>query len=400
MNTAMPTATHAATARAAIGAILAGDPPNGAQPADLGEWWPAYAALAEAHATGSTPAARAAWGALCNATPGLAALVAGEPEATPRYVILTAAVALEPQPPIVWIVEGIFSAGSVSLLAGEPGSGKTFALLDCGVSVALGQRWLGYAVTQCPVLIVDEESGPRRLKRRLGDVLRGHDASPTTPPFFTSLARFDLWQPDDVTALQSAIVETGARFVVVDALADLLPGRDENSVKDMQPGFMALRAIAEATDAALVVIHHLNKSGGYRGSTAIKGAVDLLLTVEKSGDVLTFKSDKARDVEAVAFASAMNFGPDMFNLSPAVVAAARPTFTKSESYVLRYLQGHGQSPKSDIENHADVCTSGTARNALYALTNKGYCKRIDDGAQGNAAIYALTTQGEEAACNV
>lgn len=316
--------------------------------------------------------------------------------AAPRYVLHSAADALQPQPPIEWIVQDVFSAGSVSILAGEPGSGKTWALLDCAVSVALGAWWLGYHVTQYPVLIVDEESGPRRLMRRLGDVLRGHEAGPQTPVYFVSLARFDLWQPDDVGYLQGAILDTGARFVVIDALADVMPGRDENAVKDVQPVFMALRGIAEATQAAIVVIHHNNKAGGYRGSTAIKGAVDLLLTAEKQNNVLTFKSEKARDVEAVSFAALANWTLDTFNLSP-TVATFTPTFTKGEGYVLRYLSEHGESSKTDIERHADVCAGRTAGNSLYSLTSKGFCKRVDFGGQGTAARYSLTAEGEKVA---
>ncbi len=94
----------------------------------------------------------------------------------PRFTVYSATDALEPQPPIDWIIESLFSAGSVSAIYGEGGSKKTYAMLDAAVCVAIGAQWLDLATSKSAVLIVDEESGRRRLSRRLGDVLRGHMA--------------------------------------------------------------------------------------------------------------------------------------------------------------------------------------------------------------------------------
>ena len=46
-----------------------------------------------------------------------------------RYEILTAASFFEPQEPINWIVDGLISAGSVSVFFGEAGCGKTLSLI-------------------------------------------------------------------------------------------------------------------------------------------------------------------------------------------------------------------------------------------------------------------------------
>jgi RecA-family ATPase len=80
--------------------------------------------------------------------------------------------------------------------------------------------------------------------------------------------------------------------VIVDALADVMPGRDENAVKDTAPIFLTLRKIAEETQCAIIVIHHSNKTGGYRGSSAIKGAIDLLLSVEKKNEITHMISNR------------------------------------------------------------------------------------------------------------
>jgi DNA-binding MarR family transcriptional regulator len=319
----------------------------------------------------------------------------------PRYVIRWAADALKPQPDTEWFVSPLFAAQSVSLIVGEGGSGKTYAALDCAVCVALGGRWLDFDTQQVPVLIIDEESGPRRLAIRLGEVLRGHHGDDDTPLAYVSLARFNIFSPGDVVEIGKIIEETGARFVVIDALADVAIGADENSAGDMQPGIMALRDIAEEQNVHVLVIHHANKAGGYRGTTALKGGVDLMLMVENDGSgLLTFKTEKARDIAPVKFAGYMRFQEGLFDLQPAVEAEGLPTFPKSERYVLRYLRDHGPALVGDITGHADVCTPGTARNALYRITDRGYAERIDDGTQGQAALYNLTAEGEDAAVHL
>lgn len=312
-----------------------------------------------------------------------------------RYVLRTASDALQPQPPIDWIIENLFSAGSVSLLVGEGGSKKTWAMLDAAVCVALGRPWLEFETKQAGVLFIDEESGARRMARRLGDVLRGYGADDTTPIWYVCLAGFNFLQgTDDFNELQKLIVGSGARLVIIDALADVMLGGDENSVKDIQPVFHGLRQVAEAAQVAVVVIHHANKAGSYRGSTAMHGAVDLLLKVEsRTGEsYIAFDCEKARDVEPHKFAAKANFLDRMFNLSVASPPARGESYSKAERYVLRYLEEHGESLIEDIKAHADACSENAARQAVYSLADKRKIERKNTGGQGAKAIFGLIDQ--------
>ncbi len=77
------------------------------------------------------------------------AISAGQPGQTAktpkaRYEILTASQALQPQPPVEWVIDGLVSAGSVNVFFGEGGSKKTWALLDMAVCVASGKDWLDF----------------------------------------------------------------------------------------------------------------------------------------------------------------------------------------------------------------------------------------------------------------
>jgi predicted ATP-dependent serine protease len=161
------------------------------------------------------------------------------------FQIHRASEAMDPLPPVDWIVEGLLSSSSTSVFAGDSGVGKTYAMLDLGVAVAAGQDWLGFSVVQGPVLFIDEENGERRLKRRLAEVMRGHNAPADLPFFCISFAGIDLRNQESVDQLAKAVELTRARLVILDSMMDFTPGADENSVKDMQPAYHHMRLIAD-----------------------------------------------------------------------------------------------------------------------------------------------------------
>lgn len=310
----------------------------------------------------------------------------------------------EPQP-LEFLVENLITKGSVNLFFGTGGSKKTWLCLDMAVDVALGKPWLGRETEQTTVLIVDEESGPKRLRLRILKTLNGHLAPgwENVPLAYTSLSMIDLGDPDDINALHVLIEETGAGLVIIDALADVCPGRDENSVKDMQPVFHNLRALAESTDAAFLIIHHSNKQGGYRGSTAIQAACDLALEISSQPGNLyvDVKTEKARDIEPQSFTCKANFPEtiDQFYLTETDAQPRTKAINKSQLYVLRYMIEHPEAVKDELMESADVCEPSTAKNALYNLVASGHAQRVDAAGTGRGvkAVYSLTDKGKELA---
>jgi hypothetical protein len=315
-----------------------------------------------------------------------------------KYSLHWAREALEPQPPIKWIVNSLFSSGSVSLVYGEGGTKKTYSLIDCMVCVALGNKWLNFETEQSTVLLIDEESGLRRLNRRLGDIMRGHLAGKTLPFAYVSLAQFDLREQTDIEKLQELIKQSGAKLVIIDALADIMPGGDENAVKDIQPIFLGMRKTAEEEQCAIVMIHHANKGGDYRGSTALKGAVDLMLKVESKIDSpkISFKTEKVRDTEPFEFLAYAHFNGDQIWLSP-FVDNKQKSLSDPQEYVIRFIAKNGASDVSTMKNKADTCSPESARKAIYFLAKEDikYVKRIDDGGSGEKATYDLTDDGRD-----
>jgi RecA-family ATPase len=319
-----------------------------------------------------------------------------------RYQVRNAAYALQPQAPLAYLVEGLIAEGSLSCFYGEPGSKKTYALLSLAVCAAMGKPWLHFPVgAPRRVLFVDEESGERRLTLRLAEAIRGELGDGGMPLQYVCLAGFKIEDESDAFLLRLLIEESGAQLVIIDALADVMSG-DENSKQETQPVMTALRRIADQTRAALIFIHHSNKMGGYRGSSAIKAAVDLMVAVssEDGKEYINFKTEKNRDGEALRWAAKAAWVPEagQFYLS-AFENLPPPTRQRpaSQQYVLRYLEEHGPSPMPEIMSHADVCSGNAARQAVYSLAEKGLIYRTNPGVSGKGvqAIYTLAGDGED-----
>jgi hypothetical protein len=311
-----------------------------------------------------------------------------------------AAEAFKPQPAIEWIVDSLISAGSVSVVVGDPGSKKTYLCLDMGVCVAMGIEWLGFRAKKFNVLIIDEESGHTRLTLRLSKVLRGHGASENLPLFYTSFQAFDLRNEADIQRLRLLVKNIGAQLVILDALADLMPGGDENSVKDTQPVFQALRSIAESEGCAFVVIHHTNKEGKYRGSSAIKAAVDCLYKIKSEYDSneIKFSCEKSRDSMVKPFEATAHFEPLQFWLSASTANfKALANFNKSEKAVLQFLMNQPENKAlfTDIKKGVKKLSGKDVEHGLYSLKNRGFVNRMDQGGKGTPALYQVVASRKE-----
>lgn len=213
---------------------------------------------------------------------GLEHLFAGVTESAP--------VAAEPAPapaglPIIWgrwdepflpppyLLEGLIPSGKVCAFYAEGGSVKTWASLALGIAVATGKPWLGfYGVKRGRTLIVDFEDGREEFKRRK-EILAGPGDIPDLGYLYGHMSLVDqnAWQQ---------FADLGLTLIVVDALASGSPiDADENSTEFAAAVKMAGR-FTEATGATVLFIHHANKTGGMRGTSAVRDQCDVVFKFE------------------------------------------------------------------------------------------------------------------------
>jgi predicted ATP-dependent serine protease len=303
--------------------------------------------------------------------------------------------ALSTPPPIDWIVNPLFSRPSVNIVVGEGGSKKTYCILDLMICIATGKDWLGMKVKKMPCLFVDEESGNERMLRRLHQLLNGHKITKTIPFYFLTLEQFNLRDAKQIDELKKIIDKTKAGFVSIDALADVIMGADENSVKDIMPVFNHSRTLSSDTGAAVTYIHHTNKQGGYRGSSSIQGAVDLMLGVDgkRKSSVVKFESIKERDIDHVEFSASVEF------VSPNEVTIKHAEYTKNlskiQQFVIGYYKKHGACEVSELLSKKNGHSSDAIRRAIYDIAALNIIRRTNPGARGKPAVYDLVNGNEK-----
>lgn len=196
---------------------------------------------------------------------------------------------VESLPPPRWLVPGMLTEGSLVAIYGAPESGKSFLAVDMSMAVAGGIDWHGRQVERGGVLYIAAEGAPGLGKRfrawKMDRCAHGR--------------RFDLHLMRDDLNL-AAEKDGGARafaqavadelgplsLIVIDTLNQTAAGADENSAKDMGRYIASMKLLRNATGATVVVVHHSGKDlgKGMRGSSALLGAMDTTVEVERTGD--------------------------------------------------------------------------------------------------------------------
>jgi AAA domain len=191
---------------------------------------------------------------------------------------------------VQWLWPGRIPLGAVTLVAGDPGLGKS--LLTCSLAARLSRGEL-LGGPGASLLVTAEDSLAATLRPRLDAAAANLEA-----------VRFvQMWRdgcedgirlPQDVAELDRLAAEHDARLVVIDPLMAHLP-MEVNSFRDqsVRLALAPLAAMAEARRCAVVVVVHLNKAtssdplgriGGSIGIPAAARSVLLLARNPEDGD--------------------------------------------------------------------------------------------------------------------
>lgn len=204
---------------------------------------------------------------------------------------------MTPMGEVPWLVKELeICPGRPPLFISDSGVGKTWTLQALALAVATGQPVFGrFPCRQGPVLHLSRDSGLRATKARYQRLARGMGIDradvvvfPHSLPLTDKMGAF---QRKGFEEVAREAERGGYALVILDSLAALCPGIDENSTDIGEP----LRA---TTDDACVWLwaHHTTKSGeGYRGSGAIKAAAGSIYVGTRDGERRIWKALKASE---------------------------------------------------------------------------------------------------------
>jgi hypothetical protein len=175
--------------------------------------------------------------------------------------------------PTEWVVRGLFVSTDYGVLAGPKGVGKTFALLDLAVSVALGAPWFDRFTTQQQiVLVLTSEDSEARLWQRIDAICRARGREPAFLDGRLFVHPLPFSAISDLDRLRAELQATRAGFVVVDPAYKYLAGARPSSLFEMGAALTPLQVVCAEAGALLLVGHHYNRREGVNREDRISGA--------------------------------------------------------------------------------------------------------------------------------
>ncbi len=164
-----------------------------------------------------------------------------------------------------WLWPGRFALGKVSIIAGDPGLGKSQFTIRLAAHVSRGRPW-PVDETECPlgsVLLVSAEDDVAdtirpRLEAADADLSRVHCVGLVAG----ANGRRGLSLETDVTLLASKVAELGdCRLIVIDPVSAFMGATDSHNNAEVRGLLALLSDMAAERSIAVVLVTHLNKGG-------------------------------------------------------------------------------------------------------------------------------------------
>ncbi len=228
----------------------------------------------------------------------IAAGVINKAKATdPWQIYQMAALGNRPRPP--WIIRDVLPHAETGMIYGPSGSGKSFFTLDMAASIARGIPWREKRVTQGRVLYVAAEGAAAVYDRGLAYAIKNEMkleeldiyVMPATPNFTDKKV---------VAAVtKTALAKGPFLLIVIDTLAKVSIGADENSAQHMGVVMAHCQMLGKQTGSMVVVVHHTGKNAalGSRGSSSIKAGLDVEIEIVRADKDRSAIVKKLRDGE-------------------------------------------------------------------------------------------------------
>jgi hypothetical protein len=177
-----------------------------------------------------------------------------------------------------WLIAGIVPLGSVTLLAAAGGTGKTTLMYNWALHVALGTPWSNRRCMKGKCLLISADEPLVDTAEKLS-VIGYQDAGLEQG----DISFWETWRFAHMKQLEDYIKKEKPSFVVIDSLTACLSGMNVDLARSSAgDAIYGLRDMANAYRCSIVILHHLNKSGGLRDSTSFVDNVSEVVKLTKS----------------------------------------------------------------------------------------------------------------------
>lgn len=194
--------------------------------------------------------------------------------------------------PPKYLVQDLIPAASVAMLLADSGAAKSWLALSLAAAISEGKPWLGrFATQKSRVLFLSYEMNEDEVYRRM-KVLG--DAPDMACSYYPDVGIHDpvLWK---------RLETSGYDFVIVDTYA---AGAESSGVSENDAGaarpLQLAGKLAARSGTSTLFLHHENRSGSIRGTSALRAALDVKLD-------LTSKSEPKACGEKIVVVTADKF---------------------------------------------------------------------------------------------
>lgn len=302
---------------------------------------------------------------------------------------------------VEWLFRNMLPRACVAEILGEPNAGKSTVAASMVAHVLAGRDWIGARNKAGAgwVAYVCAE-GARGMRSRFDVALRAAGVDPTAAKLHVLEGAVALCSPTDARWLREQLAALREiegeppRLVVLDTLARNLGG-DENNAEDAGAATDVLHEIARG-GTCVVYLHHPGhgaKDRG-RGSSSLRGTMDVGLKVSKIAGGVRIKGTKARDsaefravrraLEVVEIGSDPDDGTPITTVvlgdGPPKPGAFDPVGrVDPDDPVLAYLARNAHASFSELAAAVGLSTSAAKRRTA-ALQNEDRLRR--NGSRG------------------
>lgn len=194
-----------------------------------------------------------------------------------------------------WTIAGILPESSVMLLAAAPGTGKSTLLYNWVLSVATGRDWSNRRCKQGNALIIQCDEPVVDAAEKLQII--GFDEVDLPPNTISFIER---WRFGNIPQLLNYVKRYRPQIIMIDSLTACLAGMNVDLIRsDAGNCIYELRDIANQYGCSIVILHHLNKSGGIRDSSSFEANVSEVVKLYRqennpTSDQFIFEWTKSR----------------------------------------------------------------------------------------------------------
>lgn len=213
-----------------------------------------------------------------------------------RFKFIPESEFLKGKPP-GWLVHGVLPDADLVVVYGESGSGKSFFALDLVASIVRGLPWREHRVKQGRVAYIAAE-GAGGFRNRIRAYKKHNEIGTLDLVVLADAPNF--MERSHVGDVIKALKLAGpVNAVVVDTLAQVMAGANENAGEDLGKVVGHCRAIRRATGAVVVLIHHSGKDAtrGARGWSGLRAAADAEVEIVRADHDRVATITKMKDGE-------------------------------------------------------------------------------------------------------